>query len=731
MSLILRVAVPTPLAQLFDYLPPQDTDRPCVGARVLVPYGNQTLVGVVVEHAEQSSVPADKLRCALQVLDRSPLFDGASLALCRWAADYYHHPIGETLHAALPVALRKATAAALPQEAQWHHSTHGKGLPATALKRGSKQQRLHQLLLEHGALTARDLAAHGITTQTAKALVDKGLVEHTKRPLQRAAAAQLLSEPHLPPTDEQRAVLDQLRYHHYGAYLLEGNTGSGKTEVYLQAITRVLNQGKQALVLVPEIGLTPLLLARFQQRFQVPIVELHSNVAAGRRTENWLRAAAGEARIVIGTRLAVFTPMPELGMIVIDEEHDASFKQQDGLRYSARDVAVMRAHRAGIPLLLGSATPALETLHNALQGRYEHLRLTRRAGAAKPPELHCFDMRREAKVGPFAQRALAAIAATLTRGEQVLVFINRRGFAPALLCEQCGHTASCRACSAKLTLHQTPAQLRCHHCDASLPVPKRCPACGHAPLQPVGQGTERLEAWLEQRFAGVSIRRVDQDSMQRKGAMQQLMTELAAGEPCILVGTQMLAKGHHFPKVTLVVLLDVDQALFSGDFRALERLGQQVVQVAGRAGRESLPGQVILQSYQADHPLLTLLLAEGYQRYARALLRERQVAQLPPYWAMALLRAESKRAANAEAFLQLAAAQLRILQPPSPAWAILGPLPALLEKRQDRYRYLLQVTAASRAQLQLLLGELRPRLASHALARRVRWSIDVDPADSA
>ncbi len=732
MSKILRVAMPTPLPQLFDYLPPEDATAPAVvGARVWAPYGPQTLVGVIVELAQSSQVPAEKLRPVLQILDTTAVFDSQTLALCRWTSDYYQHSFGETLHAALPLDLRRNRPAHLPTVAFWEHTELGKGLPADGLKRSPKQQQLHRLLLERGHLSANDLQQAGIKTQVARALQDKNLIRQVQQTPDAPSATRILAEAAKEPTEEQQRVLEQLRYHRFAAYLLEGATGSGKTEVYLQAIARVLAEGRQALVLVPEIGLTPLTLSRFQQRFCVPVVELHSNVAAKQRTVNWLRARTGEARIVIGTRLAVFTPMPELGIIVVDEEHDTSFKQQDGLRYSARDVAVMRAHRSGVPLILGTATPSLESLQNALSGRYSHLRLHLRPGTARAPRLECLDMRKEAKSGPFAQTTLTAIAARLEREEQVLIFLNRRGFAPAMMCEQCGWVASCRACSARLTLHKTPRHLRCHHCDARHRPPSRCPACDNRELASLGQGTERLEEWLGTEFPETPIYRADQDSMQRKGAMAELTKTLLTGKRCILVGTQMLAKGHHFPKVTLAVLLDVDQALFSGDFRALERLGQQVIQVAGRAGREALAGQVILQSHQPDHPLLVMLIEQGYSHYARTLLAERKIGNLPPYWAMALVRAESKRPENAQAFLQLAANEIAALRPPCPELKVIGPMPALLERRQERYRYLLQITAAKRRVLQPLLDELFKRLRGHALARRVRWAIDVDPVDAA
>jgi len=729
MPLILLVALPTPLRRLFEYLPGDDFDPATpVGVRLRVPFGSQTLIGVLVGLSDEAQYPVDKLRPVEAVLDRKPVLPEEILALCRWVSDYYQHPLGEVLHAALPVQMRKVEAQQEPVIA-WRHAVAGRGLPEHAFPRSPRQQQLHQLLLQHEVLTEAHIRQAGIAKSVIQAMADKGLivpVEVTGVPEGRPDV--ILAEQPQTLNSEQQAALEQIRYHRYDTYLLEGTTGSGKTEVYMHAIARALQAGHQVLMLVPEIGLAPQTLQRFRKRFAVPVVQLHSAVAEAERTRNWRAATSGAARLVIGTRLAVFTPMPDLGLIILDEEHDQSFKQQEGLRYSARDVAVMRAFRASIPLVLGSATPSLESLHNALQGRYRHLTLTRRAGGAQVPEVQLIDMRREAE-GPVSAAALEALRRTLARGEQALVFINRRGYAPALLCRQCGWVANCTACAARLTLHSNPRHLRCHHCDLQKPVPAQCPSCHNTDLTALGQGTERCESLLQAHFPGTEILRVDQDSMSRKNSMEALAQKLALGEPCILVGTQMLAKGHHFPRVTLAVLLDIDQGLFSGDFRGPERMGQQLIQVAGRAGRGELPGRVLLQTYQPDHPLLQILLTEGYSTFARTLLQERHATRLPPVWAMAMLRAESKRAENAVEFLRRALATARKLAPPSPQVQYLGPLPALMEKRHHRYRYQLQVTCAKRAQLQALLKEWVEQLEQLPLAQRVRWSLDVDPQD--
>lgn len=695
-----------------------------------MPLGHQELIGICVKTSTHSEFPIEKLKPIKAILDDTPILDTHLLALAAWCADYYQHPLGEVLHSILPTGLRKPIEAHISQSEAWRHTHEGKGLPESALRNGSKQQILHKLLLEHGHLDKESLKANGITSNVTKALEQKGLIERFTPPLQRPPQIrQVLAEQALELNEEQQAVLSQIRHHNYGCYLLEGATGSGKTEVYLHAIHRTLQAGQQALVLVPEIGLTPQTLKRFKRRFAVEVVELHSNVSEKQRNQNWLRARAGLARIVIGTRLACFAALPELGLIIIDEEHDLSFKQQDGLRYSARDVAIKRAHTLNIPLILGSATPSLESLNNAITGRYGHLRLTQRAGQAKAPELQLVDMRKQERHGAFAFATLEAIKSTLQKGEQILVFINRRGFAPVLFCEHCGWFAGCNACESKMTLHNEPRHLRCHHCDRQSPVPRQCPSCQNPELHAQGAGTQRTEIFLQQHFANTEVIRVDQDSMQSKTAMQNLNKKMAEDLPCILVGTQMLAKGHHFPKVTLAVLLDVDQGLFSGDFRGAERMGQLIIQVAGRAGRESLPGSVIIQSYQPEHPMLNSLLSEGYHRFARRLLAERKAARLPPYWYMAMFRAESKRKENAIEFLKLVQSESRKILPPSPDISFLGPLPCLMEKKQDRFRYQFQITCAHRKQLQQLLKALIPIIDDHALSKRTRWSIDVDPQD--
>ncbi|HVS77611.1 MAG TPA: primosomal protein N', partial [Steroidobacteraceae bacterium] len=539
------------------------------------------------------------------------------------------------------------------------------------------------------------------------------------------------------PNEEQRAAIDEVcaSLGAFGAFVLHGVTGSGKTEVYLRVVERALRLGRSALVLVPEIGLTPQLVSRFRQRFTVPMAVLHSALTDHERLLAWREAFSGRARIVLGTRSAVFAPAQDLGVIIVDEEHDTSFKQHDGgFRYSARDLAVVRARRAGIPVVLGSATPALETLQNVAAARYTRLMLTRRAAEAAPPRLSLIDLRSSAVHAGISTPAVQAIERHLRAGGQVLVFLNRRGYAPTLLCTACGWIAPCRDCDARLTVHLGAARLRCHHCGADWPLPERCPQCGFA-VKPVGQGTERIEETLAALFPGIPCLRLDRDVVRRRGDMEEAMRRMSSGEARILVGTQMVTKGHDFPNVTLVVVLNADQGFFSTDFRAPERLAQTIVQVAGRAGRGERAGEVLIQTEFPDHPLLLSLLAEGYDGFARAALTERRQASWPPFSRLAAVRDSAGTAAAALAFLTDARRTAGDLRgdsgnaAPARGVRLLGPAPAAMAKRAGRHHAQLLVEGADRAALHRFLDAWLPVLECLPSARRVRWALDVDPIE--
>nr|WP_229803553.1 primosomal protein N' [Halomonas qijiaojingensis] len=732
---VLGIAVPTPLRRLFDYRAASDVPpggwRP--GLRVRVPFGRREVMGIVIECRTHSEIALADLKPVSAWLDASPLPDDW-LWLCRFTARYYQHALGDTLHQSLPVLLRQGRPLEARTRERWFLTASGRDCPPERLGRARRQAELLALLRLHPrGLTSNIITAQGFSRAQLDALVDRGLIECQQEAVidgPSPGSGGWLAEPALSLNREQATVLAALhegldRYH---PCLLQGVTGSGKTEVYLQLIEAVVARGRQALVLVPEIGLTPQTLARFRKRFRVPVVALHSGISDGERLDAWLAATSGRAPIVIGTRSAIFTPLARPGAIIVDEEHDGSYKQQDGLRYHARDLAVVRAHHHAIPVLLGSATPSLESLALAQAGRYRHLHLTRRASRHPPARLELVDLRGRARQGGLIAPTIDAIRKTLTAGHQVLVFINRRGFAPTLACHECGWLAECDRCDARLTLHRQPPQLACHHCERQRPLPDACPDCSSADLRPLGAGTERAEETLAALFPDVAVHRIDRDSTRRKDAFENTLAEVRRGAPCLLVGTQMLAKGHHLPHVTLVVVINADAGLYASDFRALEHSAQLLIQVAGRAGRAEHPGRVMVQTLHSDDPHLRLLAEHGYDALARQLLEERRAADLPPYRFLALARFESPREADVTTLADTAASALRDwLGPNSSPVQCLGPVPAPMERRQNRYHVQLMLSSTQRSKLHEASAWLAAWLESNREARRVRWSLDIDP----
>ncbi|EKD54365.1 MAG: hypothetical protein ACD_60C00090G0014 [uncultured bacterium] len=658
---ILQLTLPIKLHRYFDYLAPIHCDTRLLkpGIRIRVPFQHRELIGILLGVSETSSLPREKLKSAVEMIDDAPVISSEILKLCQWASDYYHYPLGEVLSAVLPKWLRQ-------------------GKPTT-LKR---------------------MTLFSVNERSSAPLVLNDAQQKALSAIQSSLNA-------------------------FQVFLLEGVTGSGKTEVYLQAIANVLERRQQVLVLVPEIGLTPQTLARFQERFPVPIATLHSGMTEKQRFQTWLHAKSGKVPIVIGTRSAVFTPFENLGLIIIDEEHDLSFKQQDTFRYHARDVAIMRAHFNDIPIVLGSATPSLETLHNAKQNRYQSLYLPERAGVAKLPNFQIIDTRHQSLEQGLSHSLLKTIQHHLDKDEQVMLFLNRRGFAPVLICQACGWMAMCKRCDARMTYHYKAMRLHCHHCDAQKNILTSCEKCGADNLEALGQGTERLEQVLKKHFPHYSIARIDRDSTRRKGSMENVLTEIQERKHQILIGTQMLAKGHHFPHVTLVGILDIDGGFFSTDFRAIERMGQLLLQVAGRSGRDEKEGTVMIQTYHPDHPLLHQLLHENYQKFSTSLLNERKMADLPPYTFFALFRAEAHKADRAEDFLQQVKKQIE----KNNAVQIMGPLAAPMPRKAGMHRVQLLLQAKKRTYLQDILKNLLPQIETISLKQRVRWSLDVDPLE--
>lgn len=728
-----RVAVDTPLRRLFDYLPPDLPERAAKlspGTRVRVPFGRRRLVGVVMEVGDSSDLPPERLKPILEVLDETPALEPSAVELIRWAAEYYHHPVGQVLATALPKLMRLGAAVEASEE-RWTVTVSGREAAAAGEpKRAAKQRALLEFLISRcGDVGSQEMSEHSADWRdAARALEKRGFLQRAQVALAVDAEPVSVREagPELLP--EQRDAVERVTAASgaFAAFLLQGITGSGKTEVYLRLTEEALSRGRSVLVLVPEIGLTPQLVGRFRERFAAPLAVLHSALTDSERLAAWRAGWSGHARIVLGTRSAVFAPLPDLGLIVVDEEHDASFKQHEGaLRYSARDLALVRARLARVPVLLGSATPSLETLHNAAGGRYTRMRLLRRPGEAQPPLLKLVDLRVNAIDAGISTPAVLAIERHLAAGSQVLVFLNRRGYAPTLLCTACGWVAPCRECDARLTVHLAAGRLRCHHCGADAPLPQRCTQCGFA-VKAVGQGTERIEATLAERFPGVPVVRLDRDVVRRRGDLDEVVRRMSSGEARILVGTQMVTKGHDFPNVTLVVVLNADQGIFSTDFRAPERLAQTIVQVAGRAGRGAKSGEVLIQTEFPQHPLLVSLLDRGYDGFAEAALAERLQASWPPFSRLAALRASGKTPDAALGFL--AEARAAAGTPPR-GLKLLGPVPAAMAKRAGRYHAQLLIESAERPPLHQFLDNWLPKVEAQRSAQRVRWALDVDPME--
>lgn len=725
----LRVALPLPLPRLFDYLPPAGVaaEAIAVGQRLRLPFGAREIVGVVVGHGGiEASV---ELKPALDVLDAVPLLDGELLASMRWLAGYLHAPLGEVLAAALPAALRRGEP--LPDIARYGWRLTEAGRTALPRMRSGRPKALGEQLQQE--CSEEDLDALLPSWRTVlRSLRERGHVERVKVESATSVSGKGDADPAsaaFAPNPEQQQAIDTLcAAQGFAPFLLEGVTGSGKTEVYLQAIADCLARGRQALVLVPEIGLTPQTLARFRARLGVPIHALHSGLNDNERAATWLAAARGQARVIVGTRSAVFVPLPEAGLLVVDEEHDGSYKQFDGIRYHARDFALVRARALEVPIVLGSATPALETLHNANTGKFGHLRLRQRAGSAKPPVVRVQDVRKRPLHAGLSEESLTAIRTALDAGGQVLVFKNRRGYAPVLLCHDCGWSAHCPRCSTDdhptaMTVHAHGKRLQCHHCGHRRPSPLACPDCGSLALQPQGNGTERIEVEMQARFADVPVIRIDRGSTGHRDGLQKHFDALG-NRPGILIGTQMLAKGHDLGNLTLVVVVGIDEGLFSADFRSGEKLAQLLIQVAGRAGRADRPGTVLLQTHHPEHPLLQTLVSGGYRAFAEVELTQREAAGFPPFAHLALLRAEAKQADPPQQFLSLA--KMRLGEHGVEQY---GPLPAPMPRRAGYVRSQLIVSAAQRAVLHTALNAVIPALYAAPDARRVRWSLDVDPVD--
>ena len=751
---IAKVAVPGPFLFPLDYLlePAQDllseakeNQEAVVGGRVWVPFRNKKIVGMVMAITDSADFDVAKIKPISDVIDSEALFSTEELSLFQWASQYYHEPIGEVISAALPKRLRQGESSRIQGVAHWRLTELGKTIQQSDIAGNAKRQKKVLASFQNAQrpmLSSTHLSQDSDNWRPAlKKFIELGWVEERKGPC--------LLESEYPPSPnhilnkEQTKAVNRVtewleKDNPFASFLVQGITGSGKTEVYLGMIEAVLKQGKQALVLVPEIGLTPQMVSRFEAQLQTRVATLHSGLNDAERHCAWHLVRTGQVSVLLGTRSALFTPFKALGICIIDEEHDLSYKQQEGFRYSARDLLVRRAFQEKVPVVMGSATPSLESLHNVKSGRYHHLKLKQRAGNAKLPSLKLLDIRGEKIQEGVSRKLQTAMTSHLEKGGQVLLFLNRRGFAPVLMCHDCGWQASCPSCDANMTLHTGKINdyLQCHHCGEQEATPESCPSCESEEFVKVGQGTERLEEAITDWFPENSILRIDRDTTRLKGKMAELTGIAQRGEADILIGTQMLAKGHHFPNVTLVGILDVDQGLFSADYRAPERMAQLILQVAGRAGRAEKQGEVLIQTHHPDHPLLTTLIREGYDAFAQQALEERIRAKLPPTRYQILIRAEASNPNDVMAFLHSLKAGLELNQQQfitetgkESGVEFWGPVAAPMLRRQGRYRFQLLLQSAERGQLHRVLRALEPHIYKSPLARKVRWSIDVDPQE--
>jgi primosomal protein N' (replication factor Y) len=718
------------MRQLFSYKMPTTINNPhiSVGERVIVPFGSRQVVAIVMQVDTQCDVPANKLKAVLSRVNDDFPFSPQLLQFLQRCADYYHHPIGDVFQQALPVLLRQIEQPKIELPIIWLAAETIEESAQTKLaKRAPKQGELLTLIQQHHGITWSELQTLGFVKAQLNALEKKQYIFSKTRPAKLFSWQEkaLQRENRLALSVEQAVIVSAIKelQNTFSCHLVDGVTGSGKTEVYLQAMEEILSANKQVLVLVPEIGLTPQTLSRFEQRFNEPICLHHSGLNDKERLQTWLEAQRGSAAIVIGTRSAIFTPLHNLGLIIVDEEHDGSFKQQESFRYHARDIAILRARQLDIPIVLGTATPSFESLQNATSGKYHYHQLLKRAGKSSMAKIELIDVAQQQMEYGLSGTLKQAIKNTLERGEQVLVFLNRRGYAPAINCQECHWIADCQRCNKPFTLHQGQHLLICHHCSGQKRIPPQCPSCGSVRIKPLGQGTEQLEQRIQEYFPGYSAVRIDRDSTRRKGELAKLLQQVTDKEHQLLIGTQMLAKGHHFPDVTLVAVLDVDGALFSFDYRAAEHMAQLLVQVAGRSGRASKPGKVLVQSSFPDHPLLQDLVHNGYKHFAKHALIERKQALLPPFSFQALFRAEANYPSYPEKFLRsLAEFHFDGCQ-------FAGPVPAAMEKKAGKFRFHLIIQAKSRKQLHHAVIQLIHQISLHDLQAKVRWSVDIDPID--
>ena len=731
---LVEVLVPIPLMEKFSYLPPKNnTSSLKQGSRVLIPFGRRTLVGVIWGFVKKDPFDKRKYKYIKDVLDESPLLDANSISLAEWSSRYYHYPLGEIITYFFPPSIRKGKDAKFRESKYLELTSKGSFLQATDLSRAPSQQKLIELLKEKTEISLKSAQAFGISAAVINGLIEKGFIARFSRelsPYKKFENNNLLSSKELNPEQSEAVNAINGAQNKNITFLLDGITGSGKTEVYLQAIQEVIRQGRQALILIPEIGLAPQAEERFREYFGDRVMSFHSAKNDREKVDAWLGASRGLVDIIIGTRSSVFLPMKNLGIIVVDEEHDLSFKQMDKFRYSARDMALYRAKLEKVPVVLASATPSLETLKNAEEDKYKVLKLSKRATGASLPSFQAVDLRGKELFEGLSKELLEATQTELAQGNQVLIFLNRRGYAPSMICKVCGWISNCERCDALMTVHKNPLKLHCHHCEAQKPYPNKCQSCDSNDFLTYGFGTEKIEEFLQNYFPDIKTLRIDSDSTRKKETLNEYFSEIKEGKPMILLGTQLLAKGHHFPDVTLVGIIDADSGLFSADFRGSERVAQLMTQVSGRAGRDKKPGRVILQSYCPDHPQIEEIITGSYDKFAKKLLGERKSLKIPPFSFQAKIFAESPKSLISRDFILNLLNQSKIDEKIRMNVRVIGPLPSVMEKKSGVYRWELSIFSKSRSNLHKYLDVMQSRLYDPKLSKQVRWSIDVDPLSS-
>ena len=722
---LIEIILPIPIPGYFSYSVPKNIERSKIkiGCRVKVPFGSRIIVGIVYKLSGNYLNKNIVYKEIKTLIDDNPILDANTFALAEWASKYYHHPIGEVISYFMTPSLRRGEKASFASIDNFRITTKGEFASLESLKNSPKQQEALAIFKDLHSLIRVTAKAYNISSSSIKALEEKSLVikENIENTPEYRSSNEIQEKKEL--NKEQKIAIDQINSSSGGDILLiNGITGSGKTEVYMEAISKIIKSGKQALVLIPEIGLTPQTEDRFKKRFGSKVVSMHSNKNNRERLDAWLSASRGYIDVIIGTRSSVFTPFKDLGIIVVDEEHDLSYKQTEKFRYSGRDIAIYRSKLLNIPIVLASATPSLESIKNTKDKKYSLIELKKRATGAALPKYVPIDIRGQELQNGFSQSLLNEMEYELSKSRQVLIFINRRGYAPAMVCNSCGWIVSCNSCDASMTIHSNPYRMQCHHCDAKHAITKECLSCGKEEFNLFGVGTQKVEEFLEKKFLPYKVLRIDKDTTTKRSSMSNYLKEISSGKPMILVGTQMLAKGHHLSNVTLVGILDADSGLFSADFRGSERVAQLITQVAGRAGREENQGTVLLQTYCPDHPQIEELLTGDYQKFSDRILKERSLAKTPPFSYQARFQAESAKGKLAQDLLQNLKSRVK-----SKDFRLVGPIPSIMERKAGIFRWELNIYSESRRSLHRELEEMISILYIQKKVSKVRWSLDIDP----